>query len=80
MRHGARRLRDVLGALLDARVLALLDELADRPQVATMPALVALRQAVRLPGLGVARASASMDVDAYDGELDGWPLDAEVLQ
>lgn len=72
LRHGARRLRGVLDALVDPNVEALLEELASRPQVAAMPALVALRAAVRLPGLGVAAVGAELLLVE-----DGWPLEAE---
>jgi len=45
MRHAARRLREVLDALCDGRVMRLLDELADRPQASASPVFKSLRGA-----------------------------------
>ena len=70
LRHAARRLRVVLYALTDEHVLELVDELADRVQVADAPVFKLLRGAA-LSATDPATASA-LDV------ADGWLLDAEV--
>lgn len=68
LRHGARRVRDLLYALTDPSVLALLDELADRVQPGNAPVLDLLRGAARR----VQEAEGLVD------DFDGWMLDREV--
>lgn len=68
MRHAARRVREFLHALADDSVLALLDELADRPQPATSEVFARLRGAVAVVHM--------VEPVALLG-ADGWLLDAE---
>jgi len=67
MRHAARRLRDVLDALCDGRVMRLLDELADRPQAAASPVFRTLRGSAALCAAG----------GEFLLDADGWLLDVE---
>lgn len=71
MRHGARRLREILLTLLDPKVSRLLDELAGRPQAYSSPTLRLVRGAARRAR--AERRALAREVVA----CDGWMLDAE---